>query len=77
MEICIYDTKVHQDDLTKKYLGNALVNVFFYHRTVVKVSILNYKYQNTINDYCTYLFLISKLFNMLQLFNRFWLNILQ
>ena len=41
MEICIYDTKVHQDDLTKKYLGNALANVFFYHGTVVKVSILN------------------------------------
>ena len=41
MEICIYDTKIRQDDLTKKYLGNALANVYFYHGTVVKVSILN------------------------------------
>ena len=41
MEICIYDTKVHQDDLTKKYLGNAVANVFFYHGTVAKVSISN------------------------------------
>lgn len=39
MEICIYDTKVRQDDLTRKYLGNAVANVFFYHGTVVKVSI--------------------------------------
>ena len=41
MEIGIYDTKVRQDDLTRKYLGNAVANVFFYHGTVVKVSILN------------------------------------
>ena len=41
MEICIYDTKVCQDDLTRKYLGNAVANVFFYHGTVVKVSISN------------------------------------
>ena len=40
MEICIYDTKVRQDDLTRKYLGNAVANVFFYHGTVVKVSIV-------------------------------------
>ena len=41
MEICIYDTKVHQDDLRRKHLGNAVANVFFYHGTVVKVSISN------------------------------------
>ena len=41
MEICIYHTKVHQDDLTRKYLGNAVANVFFFHGTVVKVSISN------------------------------------
>ena len=40
MELCIYDTKLHQDDLTNEYLGNALANVYFYHGTVVKVNIL-------------------------------------
>ena len=85
MEICIYDTKVRQDDLTRKYLGNAVANVFFYHRTVVKVSISNTNIKILlliivlfiVLIYCTYLFLISRLFTILQLFNRFWLIIHQ
>ena len=41
MEICIFDAKVRNDDLTAKYLGSAVANVFFYHGTVVKVNIFN------------------------------------
>ena len=73
MEICIYDTKVCQDDLTRKYLGNAVANVFFYHGTVVKVSISNTNIKILlliivlfiVLIYCTYLFLISRLFTIL------------
>lgn len=39
MEICIYDAKIRRDDITTKWLGNALANIFFYHGTVVKVCI--------------------------------------
>ena len=42
MEICIFDAKVRNDDLTTKYLGSAEANVFFYHGTVVKVNIIIY-----------------------------------
>ena len=41
MQICIYDTKIHHDDITTKWLGNALANIYFYHGTVVKVYLYN------------------------------------
>ena len=40
MQICIFDAKVRQDQLTTKWLGSALANIYFYHGTVVKVYIL-------------------------------------
>ena len=40
MQICIFDAKVQQDQLTTKWLGSALANIYFYHGTVVKVYIL-------------------------------------
>ena len=51
MEICIFDAKVRNDDLTAKYLGSAVANVFFYHGTVVKV--------NTYRSTCLILFTTS------------------
>ena len=49
MQICIYDAKIRRDDITTKWLGNALANIFFYHGTVVKVYINNIS--NKINIY--------------------------
>lgn len=38
MEVCIYDTKIRKDEITLRWLGSAVANVFFYHGTVVKVN---------------------------------------
>ena len=45
MQICIFDAKVRQDQLTTKWLGSALANIYFYHGTVVKayINIYNFK----------------------------------
>ena len=40
MEVCIYDTKVRKDEITLRWLGTAIANIYFYHGTVVKVRIL-------------------------------------
>ena len=37
MEVCIYDAKVRKDELTARWLGSALANIYFYHGTVIKV----------------------------------------
>ena len=37
MLICIYDAKVRHDEVTARYLNNAIVSIYFYHGTVVKV----------------------------------------
>ena len=38
MEICIYDAKVWKDEITTRWLGTAIANIYFYHGTVVKVN---------------------------------------
>ena len=37
MMVRIYDAKVRNDEMTTKYLNNAVANIYFYHGTVVKV----------------------------------------
>ena len=38
MQVCIYDAKVRKDEITLRWLGTAVANIYFYHRTVVKVK---------------------------------------
>ena len=41
MQIYIYDAKLQRDNITTKWLRNALANIYFYHGTVVKVYVNN------------------------------------
>ena len=38
MEICFYDAKVRKDEITTRWLGTAIANIYFYHGTVVEVN---------------------------------------
>ena len=38
MQVCIYDAKVCKDEITLRWLGTAVANIYFYHGTVVKVK---------------------------------------
>ena len=38
MRVRIYDAKLRQDEMTARYLQNAIANIYFYHGTTVKVN---------------------------------------
>ena len=38
MEVCIFDAKIRKDEITLRWLGTAVANIYFYHGTVVKVN---------------------------------------
>ena len=38
MHVRIYDAKLRQDEMTARYLQNAIANIYFYHGTTVKVN---------------------------------------
>ena len=47
MQVCIYNAKVRKDEITLRWLGTAVANIYFYHGTVVKVKKKNSAYDLT------------------------------
>jgi len=38
MELCIYDAKLRKDEMTSRWLGTAVANIYFFAGTVVNVN---------------------------------------
>ena len=75
MEICIFDGKIRNDDLTAKYLGSAVANVFLLpwnSRESKYILILSFHFTKNISSYSN--ITTTKNLNNIDIpFFRFWL----